>query len=142
MNTNDVSVAIRNYVDAEYAKHSPRFFKTSKGEYGEGDLFLGVRVSILRKLSKLYRDISAEDAGNLLQSNYHEDRLCVLFILTHHFQDGTKLDKAEVYQVYTANTQYINNWDLVDASAYKIVGAFLYDRNRAPSYEYVKSKSL
>ena len=118
------------------------FFKTGKGQYGEGDKILGVRVPVLRKVAKQYKDTSVEEVLILLKSKYHEERLCALFLLTHHFEDGNKQKRAAIYKHYLDNTEYINNWDLVDATAHKIVGAHLEDKSRAVLYRLSKSKIL
>ncbi len=142
MSAKEVSRTLRRIADPEYAKHSLRFFKTGKGEYGEGDKFLGIRVPVLRQHAKKYKDTELNEIHNLLKSNYHEERLCALFLLTYFYQQGNKRDKAAAYKLYLKNTQYINNWDLVDASAHKIIGPHLFERNRAPLYKLCNSKLL
>jgi 3-methyladenine DNA glycosylase AlkD len=125
------------------AEQSQRFFKTGKGEYGEGDRFLGIRVPILRKYAKEYYTIPLEDILELLRSGMHEARLLALLILVRKYSlaDSKKEEKV-LYDAYLQNTRYINNWDLVDSSAEHIVGAYLYSRNRKPVYRLVRSANL
>lgn len=122
------------------AEHAQGFFKTGPGQYGEGDLFLGIRVPVLRKLAKEHRDISLDDAIELLQSPFHEVRLLALLIMVLHYERGG--NEAAIYNTYLANTHRINNWDLVDVTAAQIVGAHLFEKKRAPLYKLAKSKSL
>lgn len=129
---------IKQYADPKIAQHSAKFFKTQKGEYGEGDKFLGIRVPTLRQLSRKYRAIKSEDALLLLRNEYHEIRLLALFILTFHFEKAPQ----KIYTLYVQNTIYINNWDLVDSSAHKIVGRFLMDKERAVLYRLIDSANL
>ena len=122
------------------AAHAQRFFKTGPGQYGEGDIFLGIRVPTLRKLAKEHRDISLDAAVELLQSPFHEVRLLALLILVLQYERGGN-EKA-IYRAYLANTHRINNWDLVDVTAEHLVGAYLFERNRQPLYKLARSKSL
>ena len=142
MTSKELNKTLRRFADPVIAEHSLRFFKTGKGEYGEGDIFLGIRVPVLRQQAKIYKGISVSEIQKLLRSKYHEERLCALFVLTHHFEVGNKQERTKIYKLYLANTKYINNWDLVDATAHKVVGPYLFDRNRAPLYKLCKSKNL
>ncbi len=126
----------------EIARHSQKFFKTGKGEYGEGDRFLGIRVPVLRKLAREYKYLSLTDTSRLLTSEFHEERLLSLLILVSLFARGTQKEKHSVYKVFLGNTRFINNWDLVDSSAQHIVGAYLLTRNRDPIYRLAGSKIL
>lgn len=126
----------------EYATRLQKYFKTGKGGYGEGDKFLGIQVSILRKLVKKYRNISIDEASELIQSPFHEERLFSLFLLVHLFKKADDEDKKKIYTLYLKNTKFINNWDLVDASAGRIVGAYLFARDKKPIYALAKSKNL
>ena len=119
-----------------------RFFKTGPGEYGEGDVFLGVRVPELRKLVKQYPDAGLKEARQLLISPIHEERLLALLILVRDFSRENDGAKKRIYEFYLAKTRYINNWDLVDSSAEHIVGAFLMDKDKAPLYQLARSGSL
>jgi 3-methyladenine DNA glycosylase AlkD len=119
-----------------------RFFKTGPGQYGEGDRFRGIRVPELRKLSKAHQDIPLELAERLLHSAYHEDRLLALLILIRQYAHANETKRAGIYTLYLDNTLFINNWDLVDASAEHIIGAYLNDKNSEPLYQLARSTSL
>jgi len=134
--------ALRAGADPLVASHHLRFFKCGPGEYGEGDAFLGVMVPPLRGLSKKYQSIEVPEAVALLQSKWHEVRLLALMILVHKYERGDEPEREAIYRAYLANTNRINNWDLVDCSAHKIVGAHLRDRDRSPLHALAKSESL
>jgi len=129
-----ISKALRELADPEVATHSERFFKTGMGEYGEGDRFLGIRVPDLRSQLRHYPDLVTEDIHPLLQSTYHEERLLALLELVREYRRANAKGKAAIYRFYLANTDYINNWDLVDSSAAQIIGAHLENRNRRVLY--------
>ncbi|MBL7031559.1 MAG: DNA alkylation repair protein [Nitrospira sp.] len=134
---------LRELSDSEIAAHSQRFFKTGKGEYGEGDIFLGIRVPIIRKCIKEYRLISLDDTLKLLRSPFHEARLLALLILVKKYSSENKSsEKNAIYRAYLSNTKFINNWDLVDLSAHHIVGPHLFSKDRKPIYRLARSKSL
>lgn len=104
------------------AKGAARYFKTGKGEYGEGDIFIGITVPNQRKICKKYTNLNLKDLNALLHSKEHEFRTCALFILVEKF----KLTKSkQIFDLYLKNTKWINNWDLVDGSASYIVGEYL-----------------
>lgn len=129
---------------AERAKASQRFFKTGPGEYGEGDLFIGISVPDLRTVAREHQEVTLEEVIKLLRSPYHEERLLAMLLLVRRFQKG-KIDeqvKKQIYDLYLANTDFINNWDLVDSSAPHIVGEYLMTRSRKPLYSLAKSKDL
>ena len=108
----------------EKAAFFPKFFKTGKGEYGEGDLFLGVKVPDQRLVAKeFYAKVSLEELSTLLSSEYHEHRLTALFILILKFEKTKdKEDQYEIVEFYLNHLPYINNWDLVDSSCYSCSG--------------------
>lgn len=108
------------------AIESARYFKTSPGEYGEGDIFIGISVPNQRKICKKYTNLTLKDLTSLLHSKEHEFRTCALFILTEKFKKENK--KQEIFNLYLKNTKWINNWDLVDGSASYIVGEYLDDK--------------
>jgi 3-methyladenine DNA glycosylase AlkD len=124
------------------AKVLERFFKTGPGEYGEGDVFIGVRVPDLRKLVKKYQDITIKKSVQLLRSTIHEERFFALLMLVSKYSKGNETVKKRIYELYLQNTKFINSWDLVDGSAHHIVGDFLMDKNKEPVYRLAKSKSL
>jgi 3-methyladenine DNA glycosylase AlkD len=127
----------------ERAKHSLRFFKTGKGEYGEGDIFLGGKVPDIRIIAKKYQDITLSETEELLHNKYHECRLAALIILVNKYQKTKNSDdKKAIYQIYINNTKYINNWDLVDLSAAYLVGAHLKNGSKELVYKFAKSKNL
>lgn len=130
----------KSIADPKKADILKKFFKTGPGEYGEGDIFLGVTVPEIRKLSKKYRDLGTEEVLTLLHSKFHEERLLSLLIMIEKFQD--EKNRRKIYDLYLKNTKYINNWDLVDLSAYKIVGVYLIDKPRDVLYTMAKSGSL
>ena len=131
--------ALSNFEAARFAQ---RFFKTGPGEYAEGDLFRGIRVPVLRKLSRTLDDTSLPEVIRLLASAFHEDRFLALLMLMRRFARGDELMREQIYQLYLANTCFINNWDLVDVSAPHIVGCFLQHRRREPLYRLAGSASL
>lgn len=122
-----------------------RFFKTSPGEYGEGDIFLGIKVPVQRQVvKKYYKDLSLSEIHKLLRTKVHEYRLVALLILVAKFnvENISAAEKKKIYDLYLKNTAYVNNWDLVDLSAPNIVGVYLLDKPRAVLYKLVKSKDL
>ena len=121
---------------------SQRFFKTGKGQYGEGDKFLGLTVPQSRSLAQKYKNLPFKDISKLLKSLFHEERLIALLILVHNFQTGDNNARQKIYNFYLKNTKYINNWDLVDLSADKIVGAYLLNKNSTILFKLAKSKNL
>ncbi len=110
----------------EQAKTLQRYFKTGKGEYGEGDIFIGIKVPIQRTIAKKYTELSFKDLQVLLNSKIHEHRLIALIILTNKYNKSKKdkLKQRQIFEFYLKNTHNINNWDLVDLSAPNIVGDF------------------
>jgi len=124
------------------AKVLQKFFKTGPGEYGEGDVFIGVRVPDLRRLVKEYQDITIKEVVQLLSSMIHEERFFALLILVSKYSKGDETVKKRIYELYLQNTQFINSWDLVDGSAQHIVGAYLMDKGKKPLYLLAKSKNL
>jgi 3-methyladenine DNA glycosylase AlkD len=114
--------------DAARAANLQRFFKTGPGEYAAGDRFRGIRVPVLRGLAKKYQELSLAETANLLQSEFHEDRLLALFILIRHYYRGGQGVRDKIHRLYLENTRFVNNWDLVDASAPHLVGHYLEGR--------------
>ncbi len=111
--------------DADRAAHAQAFFKTAPGEYGEGDLFLGIRVPDVRKLARRVRGLPLADVQTLLDSRWHEARLLAVVLLSDAFARATLDHQREIAELYLRKRDRINNWDLVDASAHKIIGPFL-----------------
>ena len=133
---------LKNLGDPERATHSQRFFKTGAGEYGEGDVFLGIKVPVQRALAKRYRKATHSDSLALLHSQYHEARLTALFLMVDLYTRGNAQEKKQIYTDYLANVRYINNWDLVDSSAMQIVGHFLFDKDRNHLRTLARSEDL
>jgi len=117
---------LRELATPERAEASEWFFKTGPGEYGEGDLFLGVTVPDQRKVARKYNDIALDEVEALLKSKWHEERLTALLILVNQFKKADEVQQKELYDFYLAHTSYINNWDLVDTSARDIVGSYIF----------------
>jgi 3-methyladenine DNA glycosylase AlkD len=124
------------------AKSSAWFFKTGKGEYGEGDMFLGVSVPEQRKIAKRHINLPLSDVQSLLKSKVHEYRFTALEMLVFKFEAVGEKDKERIFRFYLKNSHLVNNWDLVDTSAPYIVGAYLLHRPRHVLYAYAKSKNL
>lgn len=132
----------RGMASKKRAETNKWFFKTDKGGYGEGDLFMGLTMPQQRALAKKYKDMSLSNAVKLLHSKTHEERAMALIIMIHHFQSGDEVTKKKVYQTYLKETAYINNWDLVDISSYQIVGTYLLDRSSKKLDQLAKSRDL
>ena len=128
--------------DPYRARKSSRFFKTGKGQYGEGDLFIGITVPEQRKIAKKYDNLSLDDLQELLNSKIHEHRFIALVILISKYRKAEEPGKEEIFVFYLKNTKNVNNWDLVDLSAPRIVGNYLLDKKRSVLYKLVKSNSL
>lgn len=139
---NEISKRLQKMGDKEDARFLQGFFKTGVGQYGEGDIFLGIRVPAIRKFATEYNNLPLKKVLPLLRSPYHEVRLFALILFVNAFVKGDETIQKKIYDLYMANTTYINNWDLVDISAPNIVGAFLMERSRKPLYQLAKSKSL
>lgn len=128
--------------DPARAETSAWFFKTGKGQYGEGDRFIGIKVPVLRKIALRHRDLHPAAIKKLLASKIHEHRLVALEILVAQFQAATPAQQTAIYRFYLANTSGVNNWDLVDGSAPYIAGAYLLTRPRTILHKLAKSSNL
>jgi len=133
---------LAEHANAADAAILQRFFKTAPGEYGEGDRFIGVRIPAQRTVCRDCRDAPLPAVQALLRSRIHEERSLALLILVDVFARAAAVDRKAIYEQYLANTAFINNWDLVDASAAAIVGGYLADRSRAPLTRLAKSRAL
>jgi 3-methyladenine DNA glycosylase AlkD len=138
----DARKELRRYASKEKAKVLRGFFKTGPGEYGEGDIFLGVTVPFTRKVVRQFQDLPLSDLIKLLRSKIHEERLLALLILVYQFNKANAKAKEKIYKAYLAKTKFINSWDLVDLSAPQIVGGFLVDKDRRVLYRLAKSPLL
>lgn len=119
-----------------------RYFKTGKGQYGEGDVFLGLTVPEVRQVAKKYSHLPLEDVLELLSSKYHEERQCALFIMVNLFEIGDSAARRLVYESYLSNTKFVNNWDLVDGSAPYISGVYLADNKKDVLLRLAKSSNI
>ncbi len=126
--------------NSEWAQGMQRFFKTGRGEYAEGDRFIGVRMPQMRKLVKGYPDTPLSEIETLLCSPFHEERMVALLLMVQRFQRGDAKEQKMLYQRYLDSTTVINNWDLVDVTAEHIIGAWLFGRSRKPLYRLARSK--
>lgn len=137
-----IRAKLKKLANKDKAKILQGFFKTGPGEYGEGDIFLGITVPVLRKLTKEHDGLPLPEAVSLLKSSIHEERLLSLLMLVRAFSKGDEALQKKIYDLYLKHTRYINNWDLVDLTAPNIVGTYLLERNRKPLYALVKSDDL
>ena len=142
MRTQEIKKKLKRLGNSEHAEVSQRFFKTGPGEYGEGDVFLGIKVPVLRRIAKEIDALSLLEVKALLISGIHEERLLALLILVRIFDMGNDAIRQKVYDLYLQNTSYVNNWDLVDLSAPNILGAYLDGKSGAPLYRLARSKNL
>jgi 3-methyladenine DNA glycosylase AlkD len=118
------------------------FFKTGPGQYGEGDRFIGAKVPVIRAVCRECRDAPLAEIQKLLRSPIHEERVLALLMFVDAFEAGDEPAQRRIYDLYLANTAFINNWDLVDCSAGQIVGGWLQGRSTAPLTRLARSKSL
>ena len=142
MKASQIQKTLRALADPARVKKTQRFFKTGKGEYGENDKFLGIRTPVLRAKAAELDDTSLEQTLVLLMSPYHEERLLALFMMVRRFGKADEKEQETIFKKYLDNIKYVNNWDLVDSSAYQIVGRFLGSRDRSPLYALARSPSL
>ncbi len=133
---------LRKLANPEKAKFLAGYFKTGKGEYGEGDLFLGLKVPQTRIVAKKYWQLPLTELEPLIISKIHEERQVLLMILVLKNKKASESEKKQIYDFYLKNTKYINNWDLIDGSAEYIVGSYLADKNKNILYELAKSESI
>ena len=128
--------------DDEKREIYPKFFKAGKGEYGEGDRFLGVPVPNIRAIAKQYKNISLNEIRELMQSEWHEVRLCALLIMVEKNKKKDETLRQQLFDLYLSQTDRINNWDLVDLSCRFIVGEYLLDKSRDILYQLAQSPLL
>ncbi len=142
MMLNQIKSDLFQLSNPEKAKSLSRFFKTGKGQYGEGDIFLGIPVPEQRKVAKKYFDLPLNDLQELLRSEIHEHRLTALLILLAKYEKTGNSGKDEIFSFYMKNTENINNWDLVDLTAPKIVGDYLFNKDKSILFKLAKSNNL
>ena len=140
--TKTITNKLQALSDAEKREIFPKFFKAGKGEYGEGDRFLGVTVPNIRAIAKLHKDISIEEIRDLIQSEWHEVRLCALIIMVEKSKKKDEALRKELFNLYLSQTKRINNWDLVDLSCRFIIGEYLLEKSRDILYQLAQSPLL
>jgi 3-methyladenine DNA glycosylase AlkD len=140
----DLVRALEQAADVDVAAVLARYFQTGPGGYGEGDVFVGIKLSDLRRLTKPYtrRLFTSADWLPLLRDRRHEYRLAALVVMSQRADRGAEPERAEIYRTYLAHTAYVNNWDLVDVSAAAVVGGYLVDRDRSPLWSLARSPLL
>lgn len=138
----DIQHRLRSLASSETACVLQGFFKTGPGQYGAGDMFLGIKVPTIRSVAREFPNIGQGAALELLHSPFHEERLLALLFLIRSFSNGGENVRLEIFNAYLANTAWINNWDLVDLSAPHVAGAYLAERPRSQLYRLVRSPSL
>jgi len=137
-----ITTQIKQLADKTIAQKDQKFFKTGKGEYGEGDIFLGVRTPELRKIAKQNTKLKDSEIEKLLQNKYHEIRLTGFFILVYQFQKAKESRQKEIYELYMKNLDQANNWDIIDTTIPHIIGKYLITRDRSIIYKLADSKKL
>jgi len=142
MTAREIQDRLRSLSSPEAAAQSLRYFKTGPGEYAEGDVLLGLRAAVMHGLAKEYGSLPFDELRELLRSAVHEDRMLALLILARRASQGDEATRKQVYMLYLAHTRYINNWDLVDASAREIVGGYLAGKSHEPLDRLAESRNL
>ena len=138
----DLQKQIKQHQNPARAKSNLWFFKTGKGEYGEGDKFLGLIMAQQRALAKKFVDLQLADLIPLVKSPWLEERMIGLLILTYKFPKAKVKEKKQIFDFYIKYRQAVNNWDLVDLTAPRVVGEYLVDKDRSILMKYAKSKDL
>ncbi len=138
----DVQRELEKKANKEKAVFLGRYFKTGKGEYGEGDVFLGITVPEQRKIALRFVDLSLSDIAGLLKSGIHEHRFTALEILVMKYEKADPKEQKEIVKLYLSHTRWINNWDLVDTSAQYILGQYLADKDLSVLYKLARSKNI
>ena len=133
---------LKKFGNPEKAKIVSRFFKTGKGQYGEGDIFLGIVVPKTREIARKYIEIDLKEVEELLKSKIHEERLASLMILVEKYNKSDDKNKKLIAEFYIKNAKKVNNWDLVDLSAPKILGDYLFNKDKSILYKLAKSENL
>jgi len=139
---NLVKKCLQKKINKEKAIFLLRFFKTQKGQYGEGDVFWGITVPEQRKIAKKFKEINFYQIQELLSDEIHECRLTGLLILIEKYKKADQAEQSKIFKLYLKNYKNINNWDLVDLSAPAIVGNYLLNKDRKIIYDLAKSDNL
>ncbi len=145
MKYGDVQKELKKYSSKKRKKNNEWYFKTGPGDYGYGDVFIGLAMPDIRNVSKKFQSLTLVEIEKLLSSKIHEERMCALIILSYQFEKSDEKIQKKIYSFYLENTKYINNWDLVDVTVNRIVGAYLW-KNKAASrkilYKFARSKNM
>jgi 3-methyladenine DNA glycosylase AlkD len=140
---NQIKREIKSLSDPKRARLLAGYFKTGPGQYGEGDIFLGLTASQIKKIARQFSDLSLARIQKLLSSRFHEHRSVALAILVRQYQKAKdEKTKKVLVDFYLKNTKWVNNWDLVDGSAPKILGDYLLDKDKSILYRLAKSENL
>ena len=142
MSAGQLRAELRSLADPDKAAFYPRFFKAGPGEYAEGDRFFGVTVPLQRKVAKRYASLPQRSLRSLLRDPVHECRLTALLVLVLQFERGGVAERERIVRFYLGHLDFVNNWDLVDSSAHKILGPWLEGRDRSLLYELAASGHL
>lgn len=142
MNLSRIQSELRRLADPATARVLRGFFKTGPGQYAEGDVFIGVKIPPLRKLSLQGDGLTPAELRRLLQSRIHEERLLALMLLVRRFERGDDTVRKQVFDLYWRESSRVNNWDLVDLSAHRILGAWLLERPRGLLKKMARSPDL
>ncbi len=142
MNYTDLQQEVKRHSNNELGFFLQRFFKTGKGEYAEGDIFAGIKVPVSRKIALQFVHLTLADLQKIIKSKIHEERLIALFILIAKFKKGDEKAREMIFNFYIKNIRYVNNWDLVDLSAEKIIGSFLIDKDKELLFELAESENI
>lgn len=140
MTAADAQARLKSLANPANADFHQRYFKTGKGEYGEGDVFLGIKVPVQRTVAKAFRQLPLDEIETLLTSKIHEHRAVALMIMVEQFKKSDDRRQAAIHKRYLANRKHINNWDLIDASSPTIVGQYLFGKSTALLLKFVRSK--
>jgi 3-methyladenine DNA glycosylase AlkD len=138
----EIKKEIKKNANPQKAELLQRFFKTGPGQYGEGDIFLGIMVPVQRSIAKKYKELSLKNIKELLNSDKHEERLIALLILVEQYKKGDEQKKEDIFTFYHLNRKRINNWDLVDLTAHIISGSYLIDKDKIILYKLAESKNI
>ncbi len=142
MSLAEIRKAISKQKNPAQALILQKFFKTGKGQYGEGNIFYGIKVPEQRTIAKQFKDLPLIDLKELIHSNVHEERLIAAFILVEQFKKADDKKRKTIFDFYLKNRKGINNWDLVDLSSPKIIGEYLIDKEKDLLYKFARSKDL
>ena len=142
MSLSDFKKVLKSSANKQKVVVMQRYFKTGKGEYGEGDIFIGITVPLQRKIAKQFSDLSLDNIKELVYSKIHEERLIAFLILVKRFQKADEKSKKEIYNFLIKNKKQINNWDLVDLTAPKTIGEYLLERDKTILFKLASSKNV